>query len=56
MSEYAVKVENLSKRYRIGLKEERPETLVAAMTSWLKSPIALFAFACACLSAAIFKQ
>ena len=40
MNDIVIKVENLSKRYRIGLKEGQPETLVAAMTSWLKSPLA----------------
>jgi len=38
MSNIAIKVENLSKRYRIGLKEELPETFVGAITSWLKAP------------------
>ncbi len=42
MSDIAIKVQNLSKRYRIGLKEEMPDTLVGAMTAWLKSPIANF--------------
>ena len=42
MSDIAIKVENLSKRYRIGLKDEMPETLAAAMTGWLKSPLANF--------------
>ena len=40
MNDIAIKVEKLSKRYRIGLKEELPETLVAAMTGWLRSPLA----------------
>ena len=40
MNDIAIKVENLSKRYRIGLKEGQPETLVAAMTGWLRSPLA----------------
>ena len=35
MSDLAIKVENLSKRYRIGLKEELPDTIMGAMTSWL---------------------
>ena len=39
MSNIAIKVENLSKLYRIGLKDERHDTFVGAMTSWLKSPI-----------------
>lgn len=40
MSDIAIKVENLSKRYRIGLKEQMPDTFVGAMTSWLKAPLA----------------
>ena len=40
MNDIVIKVENLSKRYRIGLKEGQPETLVAAMTGWLRSPLA----------------
>ena len=39
MTNIAIKVENLSKRYRIGLKEELPETFIAAMTGWLKAPL-----------------
>jgi lipopolysaccharide transport system ATP-binding protein len=42
MSDIAIRVENLSKRYRIGLKEEMPDTLIAAMTNWFKSPLANF--------------
>jgi ABC-type polysaccharide/polyol phosphate transport system ATPase subunit len=42
MSDTAIKVENLSKRYRIGLKEERAETLIGAMMAWLKAPLANF--------------
>jgi lipopolysaccharide transport system ATP-binding protein len=38
MSDIAIKVENLSKRYRIGLKETQAETLAGALTGWLKSP------------------
>lgn len=38
----AIKVENLSKRYRIGLKEELPDTFIGALTSWLKAPVANF--------------
>jgi len=40
MSDIAIRVENLSKRYRIGLKEEMPDTLIGAMKSWFKSPLA----------------
>jgi lipopolysaccharide transport system ATP-binding protein len=35
----AIKVSNLSKRYRIGLKEEIHDTFVSSVTAWLKSPI-----------------
>jgi lipopolysaccharide transport system ATP-binding protein len=38
MSDAVITVENLSKAYRIGLKEEIPDTLVGAATSWLKAP------------------
>ncbi len=34
-----ISVENLSKAYRIGLKEEVPDTFVGAMTGWLKAPV-----------------
>ena len=39
MSDVAIRVEHLSKRYRIGLAEERPDTLVGAARSWLGSPL-----------------
>ena len=39
MSDIAIKVENLSKRYRIGLKEKTEDTFVGAMGSILKSPL-----------------
>ena len=39
MSEIAVQVENLSKRYRIGLREERHDMMFSAATSWLRSPL-----------------
>lgn len=42
MGEIAIQVEGLSKRYRIGLEEERQETLVGALTSWMKSPLRRF--------------
>ncbi len=38
MSDIAIEVNNLSKRYRIGLKEEIHDTFIGSMTSWLKSP------------------
>ena len=40
MSDIAISVQNLSKRYRLGLKEKVPDTFVGALTSWLKSPLA----------------
>ena len=42
MSNIAIKVENLSKRYRIGAKEEIHDTLGGAMISWVKSPLSNF--------------
>lgn len=39
MKDIAIKVENLSKRYRIGLKEELHETFVGVLTSWVKYPL-----------------
>lgn len=39
MNDIAIKVENLSKRYRIGLKEEVHDTLAGAMGDWIKRPI-----------------
>ncbi|MGD8457885.1 MAG: ABC transporter ATP-binding protein [Anaerolineales bacterium] len=38
MSDIAIKVNGLSKRYRIGLKEEIHDTLVGAALAFLKSP------------------
>lgn len=38
MSDIAISVQNLSKRYRIGRKEQVPDTFVGTLTSWLKSP------------------
>jgi ABC-type polysaccharide/polyol phosphate transport system ATPase subunit len=40
MSDLAISVRDLSKRYRLGLKEERPDTFVKAALSWAKSPLA----------------
>jgi lipopolysaccharide transport system ATP-binding protein len=39
MSNTAIKVENLSKRYRIGLKKEIHDTMVGAVTDFIKRPI-----------------
>lgn len=38
MSDIAITVENLSKCYRIGLKEQMHETFGGALGAWLKSP------------------
>lgn len=38
MSEVAIETRDLGKRYRIGLEEQREDTLAATLTSWLKSP------------------
>jgi len=40
MSDIAIRVENLSKRYRSGLKEEMHDTMVSAMVDFIKQPIA----------------
>ena len=42
MSDIAIKVENLSKRYRIGLKDEMLDTFFTAMKSWPKAPLTSF--------------
>lgn len=42
MSDIAIRIENLSKAYRIGLAEQRHETLMGAMTSFIKSPLENF--------------
>jgi lipopolysaccharide transport system ATP-binding protein len=42
MSDIAIRVENLSKAYRIGLKEERHETLAGAVASFVVSPFRNF--------------
>ncbi len=39
MSEIAISVDNLSKAYHIGLKEEIPDTLFAAARMWLNRPL-----------------
>ena len=38
MTRSAISVENLSKAYRIGLKEQIPDSAMGAMTAWLKNP------------------
>ena len=39
MTPPAITVENLSKAYHIGLKDEIPDTFMGAMTSWARSPL-----------------
>ena len=39
MTNIAIRVENLSKRYRIGLKEEMHDTMVSAMMDFIRQPI-----------------
>lgn len=42
MPKPVITVENLSKAYRIGLKEEVPDTLMSAMTGFMKAPLKKF--------------
>ena len=42
MSDYIIKIENLSKRYRIGIEDDKHDSLLAGMLSWIKSPISNF--------------
>ncbi len=42
MNDIAIKIKNLSKRYRIGLKEEMPDTFGGVIAGWLKSPLTNF--------------
>jgi lipopolysaccharide transport system ATP-binding protein len=39
MNDIAIRVENLSKRYRIGLKEQRQDTLVGTLTTMFRNPL-----------------
>ena len=39
MTDTAIKVENLGKRYRLGVKADKQETLAGNAFSWLKSPL-----------------
>ena len=41
-NDVAIRVEGLSKAYRIGLKEQQHETMLGAMTAWVKSPFRNF--------------
>lgn len=42
VNDIAISVENLSKAYRIGLKEKRHDTLTGALVSWAKAPVTNF--------------
>ena len=42
MTETVIKIQNLSKAYRIGLESQQHDTLGAAILSWLKSPFKNF--------------
>ena len=42
MSNLAIRIDGIGKRYRIGMLEERPETLAAAAFSVLKAPLKSF--------------
>jgi len=42
MNDKIISVENLSKRYRIGIKEELHDSLIGGIFSWLKSPFSNF--------------
>ena len=39
MTDISIKVDNLSKRYRIGLEKEKEDTIVGAIGSLIKSPL-----------------
>lgn len=42
MNNKIISIDNLSKRYRIGVKDEIYDSLIAGIFSWLKSPISNF--------------
>ncbi|PHR95887.1 MAG: polysaccharide/polyol phosphate ABC transporter ATP-binding protein, partial [Blastopirellula sp.] len=42
MSNPIISVENLGKAYRLGLKDETPDSLVGMATSWIKAPLKNF--------------
>ena len=42
MSDIAISVENLSKAYRLGLREQRHETVLGTVAAWIKSPLSNF--------------
>jgi lipopolysaccharide transport system ATP-binding protein len=39
MTNFAIKAEKLSKRYRIGSREKKHDTLMGSITSWFKAPL-----------------
>ena len=39
MSNYSIEVKNISKNYRIGMKEQIEDTLSGVISSWIQSPI-----------------
>ena len=39
MSDVAIRIENISKRSRIGAVEDMPDTFVGTMLSWIRSPL-----------------
>ncbi|QDG51706.1 ABC transporter ATP-binding protein [Persicimonas caeni] len=42
MNDVAISVDQLSKRYRIGTRDEQQDTLIGALNSWLKAPLKNF--------------
>ena len=39
MTETAIAVQGVSKRYRLGVRDEMPDTFAKAVTSWIASPL-----------------
>jgi lipopolysaccharide transport system ATP-binding protein len=39
MSEIAISVQNLGKRYRLGIRGQRQDTLLGALSAWVRSPL-----------------
>lgn len=42
MSSFAIRAENVSKRYRLGLREDLPDSIVGACLQWSRSPLKNF--------------
>jgi lipopolysaccharide transport system ATP-binding protein len=42
MSDWAIKVENISKLYRVGIKNQKPDTLFGSIGSFIQSPVKNF--------------